>query len=206
MHWLTKPGTGHPEMFRITSGRNAGAADDPRRAQRRIAHRPGVADGRGRRHRLRRELDQRRPVGRLRRDTVAKVQEVVDGYPGIYRDVLTYLKERIREVLTGTSEAITIRIYGPDLDVLREQGRGGRTTSSASIPGVTENHVELQEDIPQVQVEVDLAGCAAVRAEARRRAPCGVAVDRRRGGRRHLPRRPGLRRAGLEHARARGRT
>src|SRR5688572_19433652 len=39
--------------------------------------------------------------------TLASVKDVVNGYPGIYRDVLTYLKERIREVLTGTSEPIT---------------------------------------------------------------------------------------------------
>ena len=32
--------------------------------------------------------------------TVARVQEVVDGYPGLYRDLLTYLRERIKEVLT----------------------------------------------------------------------------------------------------------
>jgi Cu/Ag efflux pump CusA len=34
--------------------------------------------------------------------TVAKIQEAVEGYPGLYRDVLTYLRERIKEVLTGT--------------------------------------------------------------------------------------------------------
>ena len=38
-------------------------------------------------------------------ETLAKIQETVDAYPGIYRDVQTYLKERIREVLTGSSEA-----------------------------------------------------------------------------------------------------
>jgi Cu/Ag efflux pump CusA len=32
--------------------------------------------------------------------TVKKIQDVVDGYPGLYRDLLTYLKERIKEVLT----------------------------------------------------------------------------------------------------------
>jgi Cu/Ag efflux pump CusA len=33
--------------------------------------------------------------------------------------VQTYLNERIKEVLTGTSEAVVVRIYGPDLEVLR---------------------------------------------------------------------------------------
>ena len=54
-------------------------------------------------------------------ETLAKVQETVDGYPGLYRDVQTYLKERIREVLTGSSHPIVIRIYGQDLEVLREK-------------------------------------------------------------------------------------
>lgn len=30
-------------------------------------------------------------------ETVAKIQSVVDGYPGLYRDLLTYLRERIKE-------------------------------------------------------------------------------------------------------------
>lgn len=45
--------------------------------------------------------------------TVAKIQEVVDGYPGLVRDLLTYLKERIKEVLTGAGASIVVRIYGP---------------------------------------------------------------------------------------------
>ena len=46
--------------------------------------------------------------------------------PGIYRDVQTYLRERIKEVLTGASDPIVVRIFGPDLAVLREQGGRGR--------------------------------------------------------------------------------
>jgi Cu/Ag efflux pump CusA len=91
--------------------------------------------------------------------TVARIQEVVEGYPGLFRDVLTYLKERIREVLTGTSEAITVRIYGQDLDLLREKAEEVNDILGG-IPGVVENHVDLQENVPQVQVEVDLAAAA----------------------------------------------
>ena len=60
--------------------------------------------------------------------TLASLQEVVDGYPGIYRDVQTYLKERIREVLTGSSESIVVRIYGDDL----ARARGRRRTRCSS--------------------------------------------------------------------------
>ena len=53
--------------------------------------------------------------------TRESVEDVVNSYPGVYQDVLTYLKERIQEVLTGTSDAITIRISGQDLDVLQQK-------------------------------------------------------------------------------------
>ena len=88
--------------------------------------------------------------------TLASVQEVVNGYPGLRRDVQTYLKERIREVLTGSSEAIVIRIYGPELTVLHERAEEVEE-ALAGIEGIIDLHVELQTQIPQIEVEVDLA-------------------------------------------------
>jgi CzcA family heavy metal efflux pump len=87
--------------------------------------------------------------------TLASVQEVVDGYPGLRRDVQTYLKERIREVLTGSSDAIVVRIFGPDLDVLRDKAHE-LEKEMAEIAGITDLHVELLSEIPQINVEVDL--------------------------------------------------
>ena len=83
--------------------------------------------------------------------TVADIQEVVDGYPGLYRDLLTYLRERIREVLTGASGSIVVRIFGPDLDTLRataDEVAGAMTP----IAGVTDLAVEQQEPVPQIVV------------------------------------------------------
>jgi CzcA family heavy metal efflux pump len=87
--------------------------------------------------------------------TVDSIRGVVDGYPGIFRDVLTYLKERIREVLTGTSDPITIRIFGQDLDLLREKAEEVNAILG-DIPGIGENYVDFQDNIPQLRVEVDL--------------------------------------------------
>ena len=64
--------------------------------------------------------------------TVAEVQEIVDGYPGLYRDLLTYLTERIKEVLTGTSASVVVRIYGPNLEQLRESARDVAAASRRS--------------------------------------------------------------------------
>ena len=66
--------------------------------------------------------------------TVKKIEEVVYAYPGLYRDVLTYLRERIKEVLTGASAAIVVRLYGPDLDVLRAKAKEVEA-AMATVPG-----------------------------------------------------------------------
>jgi CzcA family heavy metal efflux pump len=88
--------------------------------------------------------------------TVAAVQEVVDGYPGLHRDVQTYLKERIEEVLTGASEPILVRVYGDDLDVLREQAQRVKQVLS-EIEGTDDPHISLEVDVPQITVKVNLA-------------------------------------------------
>ena len=88
--------------------------------------------------------------------TLDKVHETVEMYPGLYRDVQTYLRERIKEVLTGSSEAIVVRIYGPDLATLRtlakdiEERIGG-------VEGISEAHASFQTDLPHIEVEPNLA-------------------------------------------------
>ena len=91
--------------------------------------------------------------------TIRAVQEVINGYPGLYRDVLTYLRERIKEVLTGASGSIVVRIYGPNLEVLREKATEAGSLLS-EIPGVIDLQVEPQDLIPTIQVEYrrDAAG------------------------------------------------
>jgi CzcA family heavy metal efflux pump len=88
--------------------------------------------------------------------TVAAIQQVVDGYPGLQRDVQTYLKERTKEVLTGSSDAVVVRIYGDDLDTLRNKAKEVKDLIGG-VDGVIEEHVTLQTNIPQLHVEVDLA-------------------------------------------------
>lgn len=85
-------------------------------------------------------------------ETVATVQEAVDGYPGLYRDLLTYLTERIKEVLTGASGAIVVRIYGPNLDELRSTAQDVADVMG-KVDGVTNLKVEPQVLIPQIVID-----------------------------------------------------
>ena len=80
---------------------------------------------------------------------------MVDGYPGLRRDVQTYLKERIREVLAGSSDAIVIRVFGNDLKILREKA-AEIESMLGEIDGVIEEHAELLVEVPQIEVLVDL--------------------------------------------------
>ncbi|HNN93592.1 MAG TPA: efflux RND transporter permease subunit [Pseudomonadota bacterium] len=91
--------------------------------------------------------------------TLARIHEVVAGYPGLFRDVLTYLKERIKDVLSGTSAAIVVRIYGPDLSTLRQQAQQV-AGELKQISGVVDLKVEPQVDVPQVEVRLRPAQAA----------------------------------------------
>ncbi|MBI1349303.1 AcrB/AcrD/AcrF family protein [bacterium] len=85
--------------------------------------------------------------------TIDKIQTAVDGYPGLKRDLLTYLRERVKEVLTGTSSSIVVRIYGPDLAMLRAKAKEAEAAMS-QVAGVTNLKVESQELVPQVEVRL----------------------------------------------------
>ena len=85
--------------------------------------------------------------------TVKKIQGVVDGYPGLYRDLLTYLKERIKEVLTGAGATIVVRTFGPDLATLRAKAEEIKHVMG-EVEGVQNLKVETQTLVPQLQVRL----------------------------------------------------
>lgn len=151
MHWVEKPGTSLDAMKRITISaskelrsidgvRNFGAhigraevADEvvgPNFTENWISVRPDVDY----------EV------------TVNRIQEVVDGYPGLYRDVLTYLRERVKEVLTGTSASIVVRISGSDLATLQEKAKEVADRISG-IEGISDLKVQQQTLVPQLTVK-----------------------------------------------------
>ena len=155
MHWVVKPGTSRPEAYRITA-----------QASKELRSIPGVRNFGAH---IGRAVAADEVVGVYFTEnwisidpkanyskTVSAIQETVDGYPGLVRDVQTYLKERIKEVLTGASESIVVRIYGPELATLRSKAAEVEQALSG-INGITDLQTELQVDIPHIQVNPDLA-------------------------------------------------
>ncbi|HWT23189.1 MAG TPA: efflux RND transporter permease subunit, partial [Solirubrobacteraceae bacterium] len=88
--------------------------------------------------------------------TLDSIHRTVEGYPGLFRDVQTYLRERIKEVLTGTSNSVVVRIFGPDLAVLREKS-DEIAKQISGIPGVVDAHPDFAEELPHIEVQLNLA-------------------------------------------------
>jgi Cu/Ag efflux pump CusA len=92
--------------------------------------------------------------------TLAAVQNVVDGYPGVRSDVITYSNKRIRDVVTrGAAEDLVVRIYGNDYGVLRAKAQEVLGIISG-IDGVAEPRVNGAQDTPAVEIEVSVAKAA----------------------------------------------
>jgi CzcA family heavy metal efflux pump len=91
--------------------------------------------------------------------TVSKIQEVANRYPGIRHNVYTYLRERTDEVLTGSGDALVVRIYGEDLDIMRSKADEVKDLM-ANTEGVIDEHTDLEVNVPQIDVEVNLAAAA----------------------------------------------
>jgi Cu/Ag efflux pump CusA len=159
MHWLTKPGTSLGDEVRITTA-----------AAKELQAIPGVRNFGAH---IGQAYQSDEPVGpefgenwisvdpKADYDkTHAAIEEAVDGYPGLIRDVQTYLKERIREVLAGASHPVVVRLMGPDLPVLRAKAKEINEAMS-KINGIGKVKTESQTEVPQIQVQVDLAKAQA---------------------------------------------
>ena len=154
MHWLSQPGTSAPEETRIS----VSACQDLREipgvqncgshiGQALLADEVYGVDFGENWISVSPEVDYDK--------TLVSVHETVESYPGLYRDVQTYLRERIKEVLTGTSESIVVRIYGPDLATLRAKANEV-AERIADVDGVVDAHASLQTDLPHILVVPDL--------------------------------------------------
>jgi CzcA family heavy metal efflux pump len=85
-----------------------------------------------------------------------RIHRVTLGYPGLFREVQTYLDERISEVLTGGKEPIVVRTYGENLKTLRATS-DQILSLVKSVPGVIDAHRDISSDVPQANVTVNLA-------------------------------------------------
>jgi len=155
IHWDGAPGTSQPEMSRIVGAaagelesipgvRNVGAHVGRAVTSDQIV---GINSGE-----IWVSIDSAADYD----NTAAAIREVVDGYPGLSHEVITYPEERVRDVLAEADEDVTVRLYGENLDVLRSKAAEVKEVVS-EIDGVVAPKVDLPVVEPTIEIEVDLA-------------------------------------------------
>jgi CzcA family heavy metal efflux pump len=79
--------------------------------------------------------------------------------PGTNVTIGQPIGHRIDHMLSGTRANIAVKIFGPDLYVLRQVGGEVRDAMQA-VPGVADLQLEQQMDVPQLQIRADRGAMA----------------------------------------------
>jgi CzcA family heavy metal efflux pump len=88
--------------------------------------------------------------------TVAAIQQVVSGYPGLNGKVLTYVQDRTSELTATGENSLNVRIYGDRQDILKSQADEVKK-ALAGTAGIADLQVVSPVEEPTLQIEVDLA-------------------------------------------------
>lgn len=80
-----------------------------------------------------------------------QVRERLDRFPGYAFQTKQFLRERIDEVLTGSTADLLVRLVGPELDVLRSKAEEV-AVAIKDVAGVEDLRVEQLVEIPQLEI------------------------------------------------------
>ena len=162
VHWETASGTSLPEMERITTAamadvrKVAGVEQVSATIGRAVTGDQAVNVNSGE---LWVSLADSADYGAA----LARIRHMLQGYPGVHSQVMTYAQDRLQAAhagantaLAGTDSAIVVRVYGPDLTTLRTKAEQVRQRIS-TVDGVVGARVQAQDEEPTLEVEVDLA-------------------------------------------------
>ena len=148
------PGTSLEEMDRMGKKISAELLQDPRIAtvQMQIGRSERGVDTFGpERAEIHVELQHRADLD----DTAVQesIRGVMDHYPGIQSEVLTFLGDRISETISGETASIVVSLFGEDLDALDAGAKKiGRVLSS--IPGTADVVVQSAESVPALSIDL----------------------------------------------------
>ena len=92
--------------------------------------------------------------GRNRKDILADISAKLKTVPGVFAVVSGPLADRIGHMMSGVSAPVAIKVFGPDLDKLRQIGIEIQTIAK-SIPGFEDCKLDQTSSIPQLRIEAD---------------------------------------------------
>ncbi len=79
------------------------------------------------------------------------IRKIVDSYPGLHTEVVTFLGDRFSESLTGETADVVVNVFGDDLDALDREG--ARIAGLIGhVPGVVDLQFEHQSAAPEIMI------------------------------------------------------
>ena len=106
------------------------------------------------------EIDVGLKVGKRPFPVVLKdVRERMKVFPGVTVAVGQPISHRLDHLSSGVRAALAVKIFGPDIEVLRERARDVQAVMSG-VPGVVDLMIEPQVALGQVRIEVDRQAAA----------------------------------------------
>ncbi len=92
--------------------------------------------------------------GRSRKDILDDIAAKIKTVPGVFAVVSGPLADRIGHMMSGVSAPVAVKIFGPDLDRLRQIGIEVQTVAKG-IPGFEDCKLDQTSSIPQLRIEAD---------------------------------------------------
>jgi CzcA family heavy metal efflux pump len=90
---------------------------------------------------------------RPKQEVLAEIRRRLDELPGTFVNVGQPISHRIDHLMSGVRAQVAVKIFGPDLGVLRKKAREVERAMSG-LPGVVDLQVEKQVLVPQIRLRV----------------------------------------------------
>jgi len=97
---------------------------------------------------------------RDRKEIIEEINQRVRSVPGVFAAISGPLADRIGHMMSGVAAPVAIKIFGPDLDKLRQIGTEVQGIAK-TIPGFQDAKLDQQSSIPQLRIEADRDRAAA---------------------------------------------
>lgn len=86
--------------------------------------------------------------------SIEKIREEFAKLPGVAPNIGGFISHRMDEVLSGVRSAIAVKIFGPDLEELRQLGKQIEELMK-TVNGIVDLQLEPQVPIQQIQIQFD---------------------------------------------------
>ena len=90
----------------------------------------------------------------------AELRAILEKYPGIQSEVVTFLGDRISESLSGETAQVAVKVFGDDLDSL-DNAADKIVAALGKIPGVVDLQFKRQSGAPTMAIELKPEALAA---------------------------------------------